>query len=102
LGSNQQNRAYCTKDNDFTEIGTLTRRVQGSEESAEVVRLILVEGWSPSRIAIECQEYASYCVNHFYALQLMHKEMKLHGQFEIKNNNSREIESGIVAESQEE
>ena len=72
-GSNKQNRAYCTKDNDFCEVGTLTQRVQTSQEAQEVVTLIL-EGFSPIAIAVQYQEYSAYIVNHFHALQAMQRE----------------------------
>lgn len=74
LGSNRQNRSYCTKDNDFVEVGTLVTRVQTSQEAQEVVRLIVEEGLSPIAIAVEYQELSAYIVNHFHALLAMHRE----------------------------
>ena len=74
LGSNRQNRAYCAKGGDFVEVGTLTQRVQTSQEAQEVVRLIVEEGLSPIAIAVEYQEFSAYIVNHFHALLAMYKE----------------------------
>lgn len=74
MGSNRQNRAYCAKGGDFVEVGSLTQRVQTSQEAQEVCRLIVVELVSPLEIVIDYPEFSAYIVNHFRALNEMWAE----------------------------
>ena len=74
IGSNRQNRAYCAKGGDFVEVGSLTQRVQTSQEAQEVCRMIIEEGINPIAIAVDNQELSAYIVNHFHALLAMHRE----------------------------
>lgn len=67
LGSNKQNRVYCTKGNDFVEVGTLTRRVQTSEHAHEVV-VRIVSGEYPTSIAIDSPDLSAYVITHFHNL----------------------------------
>ena len=76
LGSNRQNHGYCTKDNDFVEVGTLVARVQTSQEAQEVCRMIVNDGLSPMAIVIEYPEFSAYIVNHFRALNEMYAEAR--------------------------
>jgi len=66
--------AYCSKSDNFVERGKQTRRVQGSEEAAEVVRYVVVEAVHPARLAVDYPEFATYVVNHFHALLAMWRE----------------------------
>lgn len=95
LGSNRQNRAYCAKGGDFVEVGSLVHRVQTSQEAQEVVRLIIEEGYNPLTLAVEYQEYSAYIVNHFHALQAMHREayrLRLGVEtFERKNKDDESV-----------
>ena len=75
-GSNRQNRDYCTKCNDFVEHGTLLTRVQTSEQASEVVQLI-IDGMSPSEIAVKYQALSAYVVNHYRALRDMYDDIHL-------------------------
>lgn len=84
LGSNKQNRIYCTKGNDFVEVGTLTRRVQTSEIANEVVRRILVEGQRPEAIAVESPELSAYVVQHYISLKKMYEAGI---SFDLENEN---------------
>jgi len=67
LGSNKQNREYCTKGNDFVEVGSLTRRVQTSEHAHEVVSRI-IKGEHPASIAVDSPDLSAYVVTHFHNL----------------------------------
>jgi len=71
LGSNKQNRAYCTKGNDFVEVGTLTRRVTTSEHAHEVVSRIIEGAEHPASIAVDSPDLSAYVVTHFHNLVKM-------------------------------
>ena len=91
LGSNRQNRMYCTKGSTFVEVGTLSQRAQGAEESADVVTLVVVDGFHPSAIAVQHPKYAPYVVNHFVALAKMWEQRHL-AQRQLDNEMEDEAE----------
>lgn len=94
LGSNRQNRAYCAKGGDFVEVGSLVQRIQTNQVAQEVVRMIVDEGYNPLAIAVEYQEYSAYIVNHFHALDKMHKEaFRLRLEVERLNERAKTSES---------
>ena len=76
MGSNSQNRDYCSKSGDFVEYGKLFTRVQTSEQASEAVRLIS-SGMRPVDIALEYQALSAYVVNHYRALRDIYND--IHG-----------------------
>lgn len=75
-GSNQQNKAYCTKDNNFVEDGKLVQRTQQGEAAISVLTL-LQEGSTLIDIATQYQELATYCVKNWRNLKDIETELKV-------------------------
>lgn len=74
-GSNQQNKAYCTKDNNFVEDGKVVQRTQQGEAAISVLTL-LQEGSTLIDIATQYQELATYCVKNWRNLKDIENELK--------------------------
>lgn len=74
-GSNQQNKAYCTKDNNFVEDGKVVQRTQQGEAAISVLAL-LQEGSTLIDIATQYQELATYCVKNWRNLKDIENELK--------------------------
>lgn len=75
-GSNQQNKAYCTKDNNFVEDGKVVQRTQQGEAAISVLTL-LQEGSTLIDIATQYQELATYCVKNWRNLKDIENELKV-------------------------
>jgi hypothetical protein len=75
-GSNQQNKAYCTKDNNFVEDGKVVQRTQQGEAAISVLTL-LQEGSTLIDIATQYQELATYCVKNWRNLKDIETELKV-------------------------
>jgi len=82
---------YCTKGNTFVEVGTLSQRAQGAEESATIVRMVVVDGFHPSAIAVQLPQHAPYVVNHYQALAKMWEQRRL-AQAQLDNEMEDEAE----------
>lgn len=75
-GSNQQNKAYCTKDNNFIEVGKVVERAQQGEAAISVLTL-LQEGITLIDIATQYQELATYCVKNWLNLKRIEDELSV-------------------------
>jgi hypothetical protein len=72
-GSGEQNRKYCTKQLDFVEYGSIAIK-KSSDDKANAVLQLIMEGIRPSQIGIDYPELSDYIIKHYRSLMDMYKE----------------------------